>query len=137
MGSKAYTSTTTADLRTAVESTGGGKMIGPQAISADPGSLALGVGDFSNVNLSGKFRVGMSGQEVKSLLAQQTGLAEAAVNRVADFGTAAISSTMSGIQAARAQELTAGTGELPNWQRFIPLGIIAAVALAAWRHGKG
>ena len=138
MGSKAYTKTTTADLRTAVETTAGGKFVAPQAVTSDPGGFTMGVGDYSAVNISipGKFKMGMSGQEVKSLLQQQTGLAEAAVTRVADFGQAAIQSAMSGIQSARAQELTAGTGEPPNWQRYLPLIIVAAVVILGSRKGR-
>jgi hypothetical protein len=133
MSSKSYSTAVTADNRVQLDSTGGGKFVAPMAISSDPGSLALGVGDYSNVNLAGAaFRMGMSGSEVKDLLGQQGLLASEQIRNVADYSAQAISA----VQANKAAELTAVTGELPNWQKYIPLGILAAVAVLALRGRK-
>jgi hypothetical protein len=132
MGSKAYSTTTSADNRVQLDSTGGGKFVAPMAISSDPGSLAMGVGDYSQVNMSGaSFAMGMSGTEVAALIAQQASIANEGLARVAESGKSAIAA----VTATKAQELAAATGE-PAWQRYIPYGLVAAVLIAVWGKGR-
>jgi|GEM_PF-1220907 len=132
MGSKAYSTTTSQDNRVQLDSTGGGKFVAPSAISSDPGSLALGVGDFSNVNMSGaSFAMGMSGTEVAALIAQQASIANQNLSQVADYSKSAIAA----VTANKAQEISAASGE-PTWQRYIPYGLVAAVLIAIWGQGR-
>lgn len=128
MGSKAYSTTTSQDNRVQLDSTGGGKFVAPTAISSDPGSLALGVGDYSNVNLSGAtFKMGMSGSEVAALVAQQSSIAASNLQSVADYSKSAIAA----VQENKAAEIAAATGE-PAWQRYIPYGLAVVAVWAIW-----
>jgi hypothetical protein len=132
MGSKAYSTVNTADNRVQLDSTGGGKFVAPQAISSDPGSLALGVGDYSNVNLSGAaFKMGMSGSEVASLLNQQGSLAAQNLNKIADYSKSAIAA----VTENKASELAAAAGE-PSWQQYIPWGLGGLLVFLAWRKSR-
>lgn len=126
-----YATTTSfaADWRTAVEGgLGGGTLVGPGANVGAPGSITTRLGDYStlNQNLSGsRFRVGMTGAEVKDLLVQQADISGRSLASVADFGNRAL-------QVAAAAQ----TGELANWQRYLPILIIGVVAFAAVRHRR-
>ena len=125
-----YSVPKTYDQRMGIEGgMGGGTLIGPEANYASPGSVATRVGDFSTMNqtLTGnKFKVGMSGQEVRELLTQQGSLATDQLGRVTDFGKAA----MAAVQAGRAQD----QGTALDWKQLLPLGVVAIIVLAALRR---
>jgi hypothetical protein len=134
---KKSTSTSTtvsqaSDLRTGVESMTGGTLIGPKAIVGAAGGVTTGIGDYSTMSqyvTGNAFKVGMSGTEVKDLLGTQASLADKQISAMTEFGSAALAS----VNAGRAAELAAVTGTLPNWQKYIPYAIAAAVAIAIWR----
>jgi hypothetical protein len=124
MSSKSYslTQTTAKDLRTEFGGATAQQIAAPGAVTTQPGSVGVAAGDYSNIsmNLTGaKFRAGMSGAEVKDLLGQQASIAQETVSKVADFATSTL-----------AQQATAQTGELPNWQKYIPY-IIGAIVIIA------
>jgi|WetSurMetagenome_2_1015567.scaffolds.fasta_scaffold879993_2 hypothetical protein len=131
MGSKAYSSTTSQDNRVQLDSTGGGKFVAPAAVSSDPGSLALGVGDFSSVNLAGAaFKMGMSGTEVAGLIAQQASIASQNLASVADYGKSAIAA----VQANKSTEIAAAGGQ--GWQQYVPLIVAGIVAVAVFGKSR-
>jgi hypothetical protein len=139
---KKSTSTSTtvsmaSDLRQGVEGMTGGAVVGPKATLGASGSVTTAVGDYSAMtqNVVGNtFKTGMSGAEVKALLGEQGSLFGQQLGKVTDFGSAAFSA----VQAGRSQELAAVTGELPNWQKYLPLLIVGGIAFAAvHRKRKG
>ena len=115
--------TRTQDQRIGIEGgLGGGVLVGPESAFAMPGSVVTRAGDFSSIttNLAGsKFRVGMTGAEVKELLQQQGSLASEQLARVGDFAQASLSAAT----AAR-------TGEATDLTRYIPYAVIGIVVLA-------
>jgi hypothetical protein len=128
MGSKSQSTTTTADNRVQLDSTGGGKFVAPQAISSDPGSLAMGIGDYSKVNMNGNsFNMGMSGTEVAELLNAQGSLASENLETLAEYSTSAISAVTSN----KATELATASGE-PTWSKYIPLLLGGGLVLMFW-----
>ncbi len=94
MGSYAWAPSTTTqkDLRSDWTGANVGQVAGPGGAIANPGSIAMGGGDYStlNLNLSGKFKSGLTGAEVNSLLQQQGSLAESAIGSVKDFANASL-----------------------------------------------
>jgi hypothetical protein len=130
---KTTTSTTRTeniDARIGVEGGFSGALAGPGAAVGGAGGVTTAVGDYSTVNLTGaKFKTGMSGAEVKELLTKQ----------------AEIGSELSQQQAsasAKLAELAIGTVgasrglEPGDWQRYIPLGIVAVVLVFAVRRAR-
>jgi len=129
MSSYSSSVATSSDNRVQLDSTGGGKFVAPQAVSSDPGSIALSAGDYSNTNFSVEnLKLGMSGAEVTSLLNQQGSLATEQLASVAEFGQAAISA----VQSNKATELATASGE-PTWSKYIPLLIGGALLVMFWR----
>jgi hypothetical protein len=129
MSSKSYSSTTTTlkDVRTDLSQAQAGQIAAPGAVIANPGAIGMSAGDYGNVSLSvaGGFKSGMSGAEVKDLLGQQASLAQQTVTKVADFAKSSIAATTA-----------AKTGELTDWQRYIPYmigGLVLVVILKARR----
>ncbi len=121
--STSTSSTKTQDQRIGIEGGMSGQLVAPGGTLASPGSVAQSVGDFSNVTYSGnKYKIGMSGQEVLGLLQQQGNLAAENLGTVKDFA----SSSLAAVAATR-------TGELPNWQKYIPLMIVAGAGVLIWR----
>jgi hypothetical protein len=132
MSSYSTSMTTSADNRVQLDSTGGGKFVAPNAISSDPGSLIASAGDYGNVNLSGaSFKMGMSGQEVASLLNQQGSLAAQNLQAVSDYGSAAIAA----VTENKATELATASGE-PTWSKYMPLLIGGGLVLLLWRRSR-
>lgn len=131
MSSKSYT--VQKDYRTDFSGASVGQVASPGSTIANPGSIGMGAGDFSSLalNISGGFKSGLTGGEVKSLLEQQGTLADTAIAKVTDFAQASISA----IGANKATEISAAAGE-PTWQRYIPHLIVAAVVIAVWRRSR-
>jgi hypothetical protein len=120
--SSSEATTISEDVRTAVETMGGGQFIGPKATFGQPGSITTGVGDYgtATLNLTGnKFQTGMTGAEVASLFAQQAVEQSAQLGTMKEFGQAAM--------ASRA-------GEPIDWKSYIPYGIVLVVAYFALRR---
>ena len=66
-----------------LETTAGGQFVGPGVTVANPGALQITTGQTSAVNLSGKYAIGISGAEVKDLLAQQSLVSKSMLDRQA------------------------------------------------------
>ncbi len=128
--STSTTSTKTMDQRVGVEGgLAGGQLVGPEANVANPGSIATRVGDFSQVTQTitgNKFRVGMTGGEVKELLNTQATIQAGNLGVVKDFA----SSSLNAVAAAQ-------QGRTTEWQQYIPVIIIGLVAAAAVTKRKG
>jgi len=118
--STAVTQTINKDLRTDFAGATGGQIAAPGSTIASPGAVGMTAGDYSSIalNVSGGFKSGMTGAEVKEILGQQASIAKETVTKVADFAGSSIAATMA-----------AKTGELPNWQRYIPYLAGGAVLL--------
>jgi len=122
MGSKSVTQTIQKDVRTDLSGATAQQIAGPGAVTTQPGSLGIAIGDYGavKVNLAGaKFKAGMSGAEVLGLLQQQGTLAGEQLARVGDFAKASLSAAT----AAR-------TGEATDLTRYIPYAVIGIVVLA-------
>jgi len=122
MSSTAWSQTINKDLRTDLSGTTAQQIAGPGAVTTQPGSVGVAAGDYSNLNLNltgAKFKAGMSGAEVKDLVTSLGGIQEQTVARVADFA-----------QSTLAAQSTALTGQIPNWQRYIPWAIGGVVIIA-------
>lgn len=123
-----YSQTKTQDQRVGVEGLGGGQVIGPESSAADaPGSTAARIGDFSNLSQTitqrgNKYTTGMTGAEVTALLDQQNSLADVALGRISDFAGSALQTAA-----------TVRTGEMPDWQRYIPLALGLGAIVLMWR----
>lgn len=132
-GGKEIKTTTTAqtgramDLRTALEGTLSGTLIGPAAIVSGPG-ITTKTGDFSPLTQTitgNKFRVGMTSAEVKGLLEQQAATGLEALGAVRDFSQSALSAAVQ-----------ARTGEPTDLTRYVPYVIVGVIALVALRRHK-
>ncbi len=124
MGSRSISYTMQKDLRADLAGASVGQVAAPGSTLVNPGSIGIGATDYAQVHLVvDKFRAGLSGADVKGLLAQQAGLADTAIGRVTDFASASLAAAT----AAR-------TGELPTWQKYIPLVIGAIALVAIWRR---
>ena len=130
MSSTAWSQTISKDVRTDQTGATAQQIAGPGAVTTQPGSVGVAAGDYGNINMNltgAKFRAGMSGAEVKEMLNQQAGIANETVRKVADFA-----------QSTLAAQSTSLTGQIPNWQRYIPYAIGAVVILAiAMRSRRG
>ncbi len=121
MGSRSTAFTFNKDYRVDLAGASVGQVASPGSVIGNPGSIA--------VNLSGKFKAGMSGAEVKDLLGQQASLAGEQLGKVTDFGTAAFGA----VNAARARELAAETGTGVDWKQLAPLIVLGVVIVWAAR----
>ncbi|NLZ06670.1 MAG: hypothetical protein GXY19_16005 [Phycisphaerae bacterium] len=134
MGSHAYTLSEASDNRVQLDSTGGGKFVAPQAVSSDPGSFAMSVGDFSKVNFSAEsLAMGMTGADVKELLAQQASLASEQIQTVSGAAKSAIESVTGAVTQTKATEIAAASGER-SWERYIPYAAGLAALALLWRR---
>ncbi len=131
MGSRSTAFTFNKDYRVDLAGASVGQVASPGSVIGNPGSIAVGAPDYGNVNvnLSGKFKAGMSGAEVKDLLGQQASLAGEQLGKVTDFGTAAFGA----VNAARARELAAETGTGVDWKQLAPLIVLGVVIVWAAR----
>jgi hypothetical protein len=113
MGTISTSATIAKDERIDVGGMAGGQLAAPSALIVNPGGIGARAGDYSQISttISGS-KLGMTGAEVKDLLAQTSDAFKSTAAGVMDYARSAIAST----QAAQ-------TGELPNWQKYIPLGI--------------
>ncbi len=127
MGSKSLSQSIVQDQRTDVGGMAGGQLAAPGAQVTGTGSLGIRAGDYSNVSTTIKgLKMGMTGAEVRELLAQTSQAFKDTTAGVMDYAKSAIATT----QAAQ-------TGELPNWQRYIPYAIAGLVLMAViWRSSK-
>ena len=119
--------TKSVDARLGVEGISGGQVIGAGANVSMPGSIATRIGDMSTVtqNLSGQFKMGMSGTEVAGLLSQK----DTVTQKIAE-SQAASASKMA--ELALGTLATAKTGDLADWTRYLPYVVLAgAVVLIA------
>ena len=138
MGSESKSSSTSqtitkpADQRIGVEGGLAGQLIGPEAVVAQGGGITARTGDYSPLTQSitgNKFKMGLSGAEVKSLLEQQT----------VGFQTAATSAAATNAKLAElaTTALTAQTGVPADWIKYVvPLGVIVAVVVIAKRKRR-
>lgn len=129
MSSKAYSTSTTADQRVQLETTAGGQFVGPAATVANPGSLQISTGQASSVNLSGKYAIGMSGAEVKELLAQQSLVSQSMLDAQATASTKLADLATTALQVQSATPI--------DWQKYIPYIVGGVVVIAVWGKRKG
>lgn len=122
MSSYATSTSTTSDQRVQMETTAGGQFVGPGATVANPGALQISTGQSSSVNLHGKYQIGMSGAEVKELMAQQSLVSSDMLDAqaTANEKLAALATTALATQSATPMD----------WQKYIPYALAAAVAIA-------
>lgn len=125
--SKSWSTVVQKDMRTDASGSSIGQLAAPGSTIANPGSIAIGTGDYGNVslNLSGKFKAGLSGSEVKDIVTQVGSVADSAISKVTDFANTSL-----------AAATTAKTGELPNWQKYIPWIIVAIAGVAIVRRSR-
>ena len=126
--SKAYSTSTTADQRVQLETTAGGQFVGPGATVANPGALQITTGQTSNVSLSGKYAIGMSGAEVKSLLEQQSLVSKSMLDAQASANTKLTDLATTALQVQSATPI--------DWQKYIPYIVGGVVVIAVWGKGR-
>jgi hypothetical protein len=114
------------DLRTDLSGAAAGQVAAGGSVASGGGSLAFGAGDYGTISTSiADLKMGMTGAEVKDLLAQTGDVFKETASGVMDYARSAISST----QAAQ-------TGGLGDLQRYIPHIVIGLVVVAMWRARK-
>jgi hypothetical protein len=128
MSSKSYSATSLKDLRTDFSGATIGQVAAPGGTLASPGSLAVGTGDYSPVNLSGKFKMGMTGIEVKGLLEQQAITTAKVLETQAGNAQALADLAITAVSASK-------TGSSIDWRQYIPIGIVGLIAIAIVRRG--
>jgi hypothetical protein len=124
MGSRAYTFQ--ADKRVDLSGATVGQFTSPDSLITNPGSIGARAGDFGKIEQTitgNRFRIGMTGAEVKDLLVQVGETNRAGLNAVQDFAASSLN------QVAAAQ-----SGRTTDWQQFIPLIAIGLIAYAAVRR---
>jgi hypothetical protein len=124
VSSKAYT--VQSDKRVDLSGATVGQATAPDSLITNPGSIGARAGDFSQVSqqiTGNRFRIGMTGAEVKDLLVQVGETSSSNLNAVKDFAASSLT------QVAAAQ-----SGRTTDWQQYIPLIAIGLVAYAAVRR---
>jgi hypothetical protein len=114
----------TIDARLGIEGGNTGQVVSQGAVVGNPGSITTGVGDFATVTqtLSGDFKMGMSGAEVKDLVSNVQESAQQTSQLVSDFGSKALSAVSQ-----------ATTGEATDLTRYVPYLAVALIAYVALR----
>ena len=114
----------TSDARVGVDQ---GTAIGAGA-AVGGGGFTSSVGDMSTVTQSfdgASFRSGLTGDDVLGLLQQQAATTRTSQDAAGKFSELALTA----LSAAEA-------GQSVDWKQYIPIGIVAAIAIAALRRRK-
>lgn len=125
--SRAYSTSTTADNRAQTGDVGG-QFVAGGATVFNPGALGIQTGQASNVSLSGKYAIGMSGAEVKALLEQQSLVAKDMLSAQATAGNKLAELATTAMQTQAAMPV--------DWKRYIPWIIGGVVVVAVWGKGR-
>ncbi len=127
---KTYTTAQSVQADKRVDQSGSviGQAAGPDSLLTSAGSVGARAGDFSTVSQTvtgNRFKIGMTGAEVKDLLIQTGETAGKSLNAVKDFATASLN-----------QVAAASMGRTTDWQQYLPIVVIGLIAYAAVKRRR-
>jgi len=114
--SSSYSKSVAQDQRVEIGSTGGGQFIGPGATVSQ--NQAYDIGTY-------KYQSGLTGADVLGLLENQAATSKKSADASGRFAELALTALS-----------TASQGQSIDWRQYIPIGIVAAIAIVGLKRGR-